>query len=86
MHHVAEHLAGAGRYCVTLVAGQAGHVNYDVIPNVVYTFPEIASVGKTEEELKAAGVAKMGAKIERSQPKPTAAAPAPKPVQKPRPQ
>jgi dihydrolipoamide dehydrogenase len=40
-----------------ILAGQAGHVNYDVIPNVVYTFPEIASVGKTEEELKAAGVA-----------------------------
>ncbi|MGA2893722.1 MAG: dihydrolipoyl dehydrogenase [Xanthobacteraceae bacterium] len=39
------------------IAGQAGHVNYDVIPNVVYTSPEIASVGKTEEELKAAGVA-----------------------------
>jgi dihydrolipoamide dehydrogenase len=37
--------------------GQAGHVNYDVIPNVVYTFPELASVGKSEEELKAAGVA-----------------------------
>src|SRR5271170_2687661 len=40
-----------------IIAGQAGHVNYDVIPNVVYTNPEIASVGKTEEELKAAGVA-----------------------------
>src|SRR5580700_2221812 len=40
-----------------LLAGKAGHVNYDVIPNVVYTSPEIASVGKTEEELKAAGVA-----------------------------
>jgi dihydrolipoamide dehydrogenase len=39
------------------IAGKAGHVNYDVIPNVVYTFPEIASVGKTEEELKAAGIA-----------------------------
>jgi len=39
-----------------VIAGQAGHVNYDVIPNVVYTSPEIASVGKTEEELKAAGV------------------------------
>ena len=38
------------------LAGQAGHVNYDVIPAVVYTSPEIASVGKTEEELKAAGV------------------------------
>jgi len=39
------------------IAGKAGHVNYDVIPNVVYTSPEIASVGKTEEELKAAGIA-----------------------------
>jgi len=40
-----------------ILAGQAGHVNYDAIPNVVYTFPEIASVGKSEEELKAANVA-----------------------------
>ena len=40
-----------------ILAGQAGHVNYDVIPAVVYTSPEIASVGKTEEELKAEGVA-----------------------------
>jgi dihydrolipoamide dehydrogenase len=40
-----------------IIAGRAGHVNYDVIPNVVYTFPEIASVGKTEEELKQAGIA-----------------------------
>src|SRR5215510_14720238 len=39
-----------------IIAGQAGHVNYDVIPNVVYTYPEIASVGKSEEELKSAGV------------------------------
>jgi len=39
-----------------ILEGQAGHVNYDVIPNVVYTYPEIASVGKTEEELKQAGV------------------------------
>jgi dihydrolipoamide dehydrogenase len=39
-----------------IIAGQAGHVNYGVIPNVVYTTPEIASVGKTEEELKAAGI------------------------------
>ncbi|TIQ24845.1 MAG: dihydrolipoyl dehydrogenase, partial [Mesorhizobium sp.] len=38
------------------IAGQAGHVNYEVIPNVVYTSPEIASVGKTEEELKKAGI------------------------------
>ena len=39
-----------------ILAGQAGHVNYEVIPSVVYTSPEIASVGKTEEELKKAGV------------------------------
>jgi dihydrolipoamide dehydrogenase len=40
-----------------ILAGQHGHVNYDVIPGVVYTQPEVASVGKTEEELKAAGAA-----------------------------
>jgi dihydrolipoamide dehydrogenase len=40
-----------------ILEGQAGHVNYDVIPNVVYTMPEIASVGRTEEELKEAGIA-----------------------------
>jgi dihydrolipoamide dehydrogenase len=40
-----------------IIAGQAGHVNYDVIPNVIYTYPEVASVGKSEEELKQAGVA-----------------------------
>ena len=39
-----------------IIAGQAGHVNYDVIPSVVYTAPEIASVGRTEEELKSAGI------------------------------
>ncbi len=38
-----------------ILAGRAGHVNYDVIPNVVYTYPEIATVGKSEEDLKAAG-------------------------------
>jgi len=38
-----------------IIAGKAGHVNYDAIPGVVYTYPEIASVGKTEEELKEAG-------------------------------
>ena len=46
-----------------ILAGQAGHVNYDVIPNVVYTAPEIASVGKTEEELKEAGVAYKSGKF-----------------------
>jgi dihydrolipoamide dehydrogenase len=40
-----------------ILAGQAGHVNYDVIPGVVYTTPEVSAVGKTEEELKQAGVA-----------------------------
>ena len=39
-----------------LLAGQAGHVNYGVIPGIVYTWPEVAAVGQTEEELKAAGV------------------------------
>jgi dihydrolipoamide dehydrogenase len=39
-----------------IMAGQHGHVNFDVIPGVVYTSPEVASVGKTEEELKAAGI------------------------------
>src|SRR5882724_9571395 len=40
-----------------ILAGQAGHVNYETVPGVVYTHPEVATVGKTEEELKAAGVA-----------------------------
>jgi dihydrolipoamide dehydrogenase len=40
-----------------ILAGQAGHVNYAAIPSVVYTSPEIAVVGRTEEELKAAGIA-----------------------------
>ena len=35
-----------------ILAGQAGHVNYDVIPGVIYTSPEVATVGKTEEQLK----------------------------------
>jgi dihydrolipoamide dehydrogenase len=40
-----------------ILVGQAGHVNYDAIPNVVYTYPEIATIGKSEDDLKAAGVA-----------------------------
>ena len=40
-----------------ILAGQAGHVNYDAIPGVVYTNPEVANVGRTEEELQAAGIA-----------------------------
>ncbi len=39
------------------LAGQAGHVNYAVIPGIVYTWPEVAAVGQTEEELKTAGIA-----------------------------
>ena len=39
------------------LAGQAGHVNYDVIPGIVYTWPEVAAIGRTEDELKSAGVA-----------------------------
>jgi len=46
-----------------ILAGQAGHVNYDVIPNVIYTFPEVASVGKSEEELKEAGIAYKSGKF-----------------------
>ncbi len=45
-----------GMALAEILAGQAGHVNYDVIPGVVYTSPEVASVGKTEEELKVAGI------------------------------
>jgi len=45
-----------GMAAAEILAGQAGHVNHDVIPNVIYTFPEVASVGKGEEDLKAAGV------------------------------
>jgi dihydrolipoamide dehydrogenase len=46
-----------------IVGGQAGHVDYGVIPAVVYTSPEIASVGKTEEELKDAGIAYRAGKF-----------------------
>ena len=52
--HKAEDEAVA---CIEIIAGKAGHVNYDIIPGVVYTYPEVATVGKTEEELKAAAVA-----------------------------
>ena len=45
-----------GTAVAELIAGKAGHVNYDAIPGVVYTKPEISSVGKTEEELKEAGI------------------------------
>ena len=45
-----------GVVAAELIAGQKPHINYDCIPNVIYTYPEVASVGKTEEELKSAGV------------------------------
>ena len=51
--HKAEEEAVA---VIETIAGKAGHVNYEVIPGVVYTSPEVATVGRTEEELKAAGV------------------------------
>lgn len=46
-----------GIAAIETIAGYAGHVNYDAIPGVIYTYPEVASVGKTEEELKEAGIA-----------------------------
>ncbi len=52
--HKAEEEAVA---VIETIAGKAGHVNYGVIPGVIYTAPEVAVVGQTEEELKAAGVA-----------------------------
>ena len=45
-----------GMAVAEVIAGKHGHVNYDVIPGVIYTTPEVANVGKTEEELKDAGI------------------------------
>ncbi len=45
-----------GVFVAEVIAGQKPHINYNLIPGVVYTWPEVASVGKTEEELKSAGV------------------------------
>ena len=45
-----------GTALAEIIVGQAGHVNFDTIPSVVYTSPEVASVGKTEEELKSANI------------------------------
>jgi dihydrolipoamide dehydrogenase len=52
-----------GVACAEIIAGQVGHVNYDVIPGVVYTTPEVSCVGKTEEELKQAGIAYTSGKF-----------------------
>ncbi len=49
--------------CIETIAGKAGHVDYGLIPSVVYTYPEVAWVGKTEEELKADGVAYKSGKF-----------------------
>ena len=45
-----------GVACVENIAGQSGHVNYNTVPSIVYTHPEVASVGKTEEQVKADGI------------------------------
>ncbi|HEX3699965.1 MAG TPA: dihydrolipoyl dehydrogenase [Phenylobacterium sp.] len=58
--HKAEDEAVA---CIETIAGRAGHVNYGVIPSVIYTWPEVAWVGKTEEELKAEGCAYKAGKF-----------------------
>jgi dihydrolipoamide dehydrogenase len=52
-----------GVVCAEVIAGQSGHINYDAIPGVVYTWPEAAQVGKTEEQLKEDGVAYKAGKF-----------------------
>ncbi len=58
-HKAEDEGVGVAEY----LAGQAGHVNYNVIPSVIYTNPEVASVGRTEEELKEAGIAYKSGKF-----------------------
>jgi dihydrolipoamide dehydrogenase len=58
--HKAEEDAVA---CIEMIAGKPGHVDYNLVPSVIYTFPEAAWVGKTEDELKAAGVAYKSGKF-----------------------
>ena len=58
--HKAEEDAVAA---IELIAGKAGHVDYNLVPSVVYTFPEVAWVGQTEDQLKAAGVAYKSGKF-----------------------
>jgi dihydrolipoamide dehydrogenase len=52
-----------GAVCAEILAGQSGHINYDAIPGIVYTWPEVAAVGKTEEALKEAGIAYKSGKF-----------------------
>jgi len=58
--HKAEEDAVAA---IELIAGKAGHVDYNLVPSVVYTFPEVAWVGQTEDQLKAAGIAYKSGKF-----------------------
>ena len=58
--HKAEEDAVA---CIEMIAGKAGHVDYNLVPSVIYTAPEVAWVGKTEEQLKEAGVAYKAGKF-----------------------
>ena len=46
-----------GVACVEYIAGKKGHVDYNTVPGIVYTHPEVASVGKTEDQCKAEGIA-----------------------------
>lgn len=46
-----------GVACVEHICGKGGHVDYNTVPGIVYTHPEVASVGKTEEQCKAEGIA-----------------------------
>lgn len=54
---LAHKASDEGVICVEMMAGQSGHINYDLVPGVVYTWPEAAQIGKTEEQLKEAGIA-----------------------------
>lgn len=54
---LAHKASDEGVVCVEMMAGQSGHINYDLVPGVVYTWPEAAQIGKTEEQLKEAGIA-----------------------------
>ncbi|MBP9693468.1 MAG: dihydrolipoyl dehydrogenase [Alphaproteobacteria bacterium] len=54
---LAHKASDEGVVCIEMMAGQSGHINYDLVPGVVYTWPEAAQIGKTEEQLKEAGIA-----------------------------
>ena len=54
---LAHKASDEGIVCVEMMAGQAGHIDYNLVPGVVYTWPEVAQVGKTEEQLKEEGIA-----------------------------